>query len=125
MSFAAAVPQGGWLAAGTDVLVPCRCSREVKAAPLSIFPEPSAAELRGGECWLWCHRTKLAEDDQTATIAANQKENSPARYRNDFPVKSLVFAWTRCAAAPTQLMLREMLLLMCSPYSRATQSAKS
>lgn len=73
----------------------------------------------------WCHRTKLAEDDQTATIAANQKENSPARYLNDFPVKSPVFAWTRCAAAPTQLMLRETLLLMCSPYSRATQSAKA
>lgn len=60
MSFAAAVPRGGWLAAGTDVLVPCRCSREVKAAPLSIFPEPSAAELRGGECWLLVSPNKIS-----------------------------------------------------------------
>lgn len=52
----------------------------------------------------WCHRTKSIEDDQIATITANQKENSPARYLNNFPVKSLVFAWTRSAAAPTQLL---------------------
>lgn len=46
----------GWMAvpvaADTDVLLHCCFSQEVKAVLLSTSPELSAAELKGGECWL-------------------------------------------------------------------------
>lgn len=46
---------------------------------LSIFPELSAAELKGGECWLQCNRIKLIKGDQNATMIANlcSQSNQP------------------------------------------------